>query len=131
MQTTPSSRRTSNRRISAGRPRRNGRAQAKQAHLAPIELGLIACFALAVVIAGVTYFGSATIPQGPVSSVRVIPQQTLWDIAEEHPLDGLSTSETVQVICSLNDLESSSLSIGQTILVPHQESSQDGVVASR
>lgn len=56
--------------------------------------------------------------QTPMQSVSVSAGDTLWDLAEEHPVDGLSTYETVKLIESQNNLSSSDLSLGQTLKVP-------------
>ena len=42
------------------------------------------------------------------------PQQTLWDLAQDHPIDGLSTAQTVRVIRSLNEMPDSPLAVGQS-----------------
>ena len=50
--------------------------------------------------------------------ISVQSGDTLWDIAEEHPVSHLSTSDTVALIRSWNGLTSSELSIGMDLLVP-------------
>lgn len=50
--------------------------------------------------------------------ISVQSGDTLWDIAEEHPVSHLSTADTVALIRSWNDLSSSELSIGMDLLVP-------------
>lgn len=50
--------------------------------------------------------------------ISVQSGDTLWDIAEEHPVSDLSTSDTVALIRSWNNLSSSELSIGMDLLVP-------------
>lgn len=54
----------------------------------------------------------------PMHTVSVSAGDTLWDLAEEHPVDGLSTYETVKLIESQNHLSSSELSLGQSLKVP-------------
>ena len=51
-------------------------------------------------------------------AVTVMPGDSLWSLAEEHPVDGASTAEVVDFISQENGLSSSSLSIGQSVYVP-------------
>ncbi|MBN2847726.1 MAG: hypothetical protein JXP72_04650 [Coriobacteriia bacterium] len=52
------------------------------------------------------------------ASVRVPDNGTLWDLAREHPVSGLSTAETVALIRTRNDLPTGSLVVGQALQVP-------------
>ena len=52
------------------------------------------------------------------ASVRVPENGTLWDLAREHPVSGLSTAETVTLIRARNDLPTGSLVVGQALQVP-------------
>lgn len=52
------------------------------------------------------------------ASVRVAPGQTLWAIARQHPVDGLTTAQTADLIADLNHLGSASLAAGSVIRVP-------------
>ena len=54
----------------------------------------------------------------PTSSVRVETGETLWDVANAHPVDGCSTSEVVDWIRSENSLPTSTLQAGQALIVP-------------
>lgn len=51
-------------------------------------------------------------------AVTVMPGDSLWSLAEEHPVDGASTAEVVDFISQENGLSSSNLSIGQSVYVP-------------
>lgn len=51
-------------------------------------------------------------------TVEVEPGDSLWSLAEEHEVDGLSTQQVSDYIAEVNDLESSMLRPGQEILVP-------------
>lgn len=44
--------------------------------------------------------------------------ETLWAIAQDHPVEGLSTSETVAYLRTENDLADAGVSAGQVLLVP-------------
>ena len=52
------------------------------------------------------------------ASVRVPENGTLWDLAREHGVSGLSTAETVTLIRARNDLPTGSLVVGQSLQVP-------------
>ena len=51
-------------------------------------------------------------------TVRVHAGDSLWTLAEEHPVDGLSTQETSDMIRSVNHLEHGSLDAGAHLKVP-------------
>ena len=53
-----------------------------------------------------------------VEEVIVQPGDSLWQIAEAHPVDGVSTSDVVTYISQTNSLTSANLSVGQVLLVP-------------
>lgn len=82
-----------------------------------VGLALLLAATLAVTVA------SAVVPAehpgvSQWATVAVDPRGTLWDLAVLHPVDGLSTSETVDLIRAENSLASSSLRVGQTLRVP-------------
>lgn len=51
-------------------------------------------------------------------TVRVHAGDSLWSLAEEHPVEGLSTQETSDMIRSVNHLERGSLDAGAVLKVP-------------
>lgn len=51
-------------------------------------------------------------------TIRVKSGDSLWSLAEEHPIDGLSTQETSDVIRSVNHLDHGSLDAGVDLKVP-------------
>ena len=61
-------------------------------------------------------------PQPPAptgwTSVSVEPNASLWTLASAHPVEGLSTPETVQLIAQENGLATGMLQVGDTLLVP-------------
>jgi hypothetical protein len=59
---------------------------------------------------GVTSFDTIAVTEGG----------SLWQIATEHPVPGLATSETVELIRSTNRLHTAIVHVGQTIRVPAQ-----------
>ncbi len=54
----------------------------------------------------------------PTATVRVLEGESLWDIAEEHGVDGVSTKDVVSWIKDRNGLCVSNISAGQSLLVP-------------
>ena len=57
------------------------------------------------------------------TSVRVERGQSLWDLAKSHPVDGMTTAQTAELIARLNDLGTRSLVTNTVVRVPVNESS--------
>lgn len=51
-------------------------------------------------------------------TIRVQPGDSLWSLAEEYPIEGLSTQETSDTIRNVNHLEHGSLAAGAHLKVP-------------
>lgn len=51
-------------------------------------------------------------------TIRVQPGVSLWSLAEEYPIEGLSTQETSDMIRNVNHLEHGSLAAGAHLKVP-------------
>lgn len=64
------------------------------------------------------------------TAVSVSPQASVWSIAEAHPVPGLGTAATVDLILAKNALPSATVYPGQTILVP-SAAIEDTQIASR
>lgn len=86
------------------------------------ELARLAGIALVIAAGLVVILSLATDVNPPArftwSAVSVDPSGTLWEIAAEHPVEGLSTAQTVDLIRDENGLASSTLHTGQTLVVP-------------
>lgn len=50
--------------------------------------------------------------------VRVHSGDTIWSIAEDHPIDNVTTNDVVDYIIEVNDLEGGLIRPGQTICIP-------------
>lgn len=50
--------------------------------------------------------------------IRVEAGESLWSLAKAHPVAGLSTAQTVQLIADLNSLDERTLWVGSSIRVP-------------
>lgn len=85
---------------------------------------LVVLCALSIMLAGFVADGlhvaatTSRISSMPTEAIRVYSGQTLWGIAEEHPVDGVSTRELVNWIERSNELSSASLTPGQTLFIP-------------
>ena len=56
--------------------------------------------------------------QADVAIVTVLPGDSLWQIAQEHPVPGLTTDELVHVIREDNCLASAELQVGMQLEIP-------------
>lgn len=85
----------------------------------------LAALAVSVCVAGTIFMGSASLDSklnallnAPTKIVEVTTGDTLWNIAEKNPIDGLSITETVDAIKMVNDLDSGLLVPGMELSVP-------------
>lgn len=85
----------------------------------------LAALAVSVCVAGTIFMGSASsdsklnaLLNAPTKIVEVATGDTLWNIAEKNPIDGLSITETVDAIKMVNDLDSGLLVPGMELSVP-------------
>lgn len=102
-----------------GHSGRMTRTQRSGARLTRTEVLIASCaLALTLCAAIIPAVASQAAPATPTVSVRVASQDTLWDIARAHPVEGHTTAETVRLIKSLNDMSGSMISAGEVIRVP-------------
>ncbi len=85
----------------------------------------LAALAVSICVAGTIFMGSASsdsklnaLLNAPTKLVEVTTGDTLWNIAEKNPIDGLSITETVDAIKMVNDLDSGLLIPGTELSVP-------------
>lgn len=85
----------------------------------------LAALAVSICVAGTIFMGSASsnsklnaLLSAPTKIVEVTTGDTLWNIAEKNPIDGLSITETVDAIKMVNDLDSGLLVPGMELSVP-------------
>ena len=110
----------------ATKPVRNQRATVA---LAPVALK--ASTIVAVAVAFTLFFVLATsvfsarhaayadsVANVTYETVRVQSGDSLWSLAQKHPIDGLSTQETSDMIRSVNHLDRGSLDAGAVLKVP-------------
>lgn len=117
--TSPITRREHMVRAGGANIRNVRRARAGSIPAARAALALLMVFASVVAITGhpasvtgaaVTRFETVTVAEGG----------NLWQIATAHPVQGLETAETVDLIRATNRLATSVVHVGQTLRVPAQ-----------
>lgn len=95
------------------------RVRQATARLSRAETLIAACaviVALCVALLPAINSAAPAVPQ--TIAIRVAPNDTLWDLAKAHPLEGSTTAETVSVIRQLNGLEGSMIATGEVLKVP-------------
>jgi len=100
----------------------------RKRHVSAIEWVVLSTLAIALIAAAA---GSATsLPHHTASaSLRVRTGDTPWSIAASHPIDGLSTAQTADLIIGMNNIDGAYLVAGDSILVP--TTSEDDTLAMR
>ncbi|MHB8049927.1 MAG: LysM peptidoglycan-binding domain-containing protein [Coriobacteriia bacterium] len=88
---------------------------------------LLTCVVLAIVVALVV--GVERPQPSAWTAVTVEQSGTLWALAQAHPVTGLTTAETVELIKRSNHLESALITPGQALRVPAQDSVALAVVS--
>ncbi len=106
---------------------RRGRHSARLTLERTSALATAAVIALVIASVSVAALAMLADPQPPAptgwTSVSVEPNASLWTLASAHPVEGLSTQETVQLIEQENGLTTGMLQVGDTLLVPATSSS--------
>ena len=106
-------------------------ARNQQAVVAPARVALKVPTIVAVAVALTLFFVLATsvfsarhaayaesVSNVTYETIRVQPGDSLWSLAVEYPIEGLSTQETSDMIRSVNHLEHGSLAAGAHLKVP-------------
>ncbi len=86
-------------------------------------VGLLIVATVVVAILTLTVHPAAPEPEA-WTSISVGPNDSVWAVAAAHPVQGRSTHDTVELICSRNNLASATVHPGQTLLVPGVSASQ-------
>ena len=84
----------------------------------PIEFFIIALAVVFLLLAATSERGDHVLSDVETATVRVQPNQSLWSIALEHPVDGLTTAEAVDLIREVNAMDTSRLRAGQLLEIP-------------
>ncbi len=106
-------------------------ARNQQTVAAPARVALKVSTIVAVAVALTLFFVLATsvfsarhaayaesVSNVTYETIRVQPGDSLWSLAEEYPIEGLSTQETSDMIRNVNHLEHGSLAAGAHLKVP-------------
>jgi nucleoid-associated protein YgaU len=83
-----------------------------------LEVLLLAAIVALLVIGAVSTGRPREASPYTTSVLRVRQGDTLWQVAEAHPIDGLTTSQVVDALVAANRLGARSLSPGQMIRIP-------------
>ena len=110
----------------AVKPARNQRAVAAPARVAlkvptivAAAVALTLFFVLATSVFSARHAAYAeSVSNVTYETIRVQPGDSLWSLAEEYPIEGLSTQETSAMIRNVNHLEHGSLAAGAHLKVP-------------
>ena len=115
-------------RSAVTRPPRRRRHRHSTRSLGRLETALILLVAVLFATTLVwQLLGTDTVAIERTAVISVAPSDTLWEIAEAHPMEGLTTAETVDAIVAINEMDTSSLVAGQALLVPAPNSSEAAV----
>lgn len=91
----------------------------KASTIVAVAVSLTLFFVLAMSIFSARHAAYAeSVSNVTYETVRVQSGDSLWSLAQEHPIEGLSTQETSDMIRSVNHLEHGSLNAGAHLKVP-------------
>lgn len=91
----------------------------KASTIAALAVALTLFFVLATSIFSARHVAYAeSVSNVTYETVRVQSGDSLWSLAQEHPIEGLSTQETSDMIRNVNHLEHGSLDAGVHLKVP-------------
>ena len=84
------------------------------------SVALVAIVFAAILVCGGAFSSSGNLDASSLEhiTVSVEPGESLWSIAEDHPVAGLDASRAVELIREWNGLDSSTLHTGMELLVP-------------
>lgn len=91
----------------------------KVSTIVAVAVALILFFVLATSVFSARHAAYAeSVSNVTYETIRVQPGDSLWSLAEEYPIEGLSTQETSDMIRNVNHLEHGSLATGAYLKVP-------------
>ena len=98
--------------------RRQARAMAACSKSASAETAILALLVVALLTAVWLGSSSGRCQSLETSSLRIEAGDTLWSIATAHPVPGLSTAQTAELLTDINGLDGAMLAAGSTVQVP-------------
>lgn len=107
----------------SGMVRQTQIASRKRTHgIAVVVVSFAVVVAVALAIAGLDSLrvarGTELVDVAPHETIRVGAGDSLWSLAEEHPVPGVETRLVASWIKDENGLDNSSLKIGESLVVP-------------
>lgn len=97
---------------------RRWRGRRRVPTLVAFEWAAVLVVAAALVATLLWLAGTAVPANVPTRPVRVEAGDSLWSIASVHPVEGLTTEQTVEFIRQTNAIDGSALHAGQLLHVP-------------
>lgn len=96
-----------------------GRVALKVPTIVAVAVALTLFFVLATSVFSARHAAHAeSVSNVTYETIRVQSGDSLWSLAEEYPIEGLSTQETSDMIRNVNHLEHGSLAAGAHLKVP-------------
>lgn len=96
-----------------------GRVALKVPTIVAVAVALTLFFVLATSVFSARHVAYAeSVSNVTYETIRVQSGDSLWSLAEEYPIEGLSTQETSDMIRNVNHLEHGSLAAGAHLKVP-------------
>lgn len=96
-----------------------GRVALKVPTIVAVAVALTLFFVLAMSVFSARHAAYAeSVSNVTYETIRVQSGDSLWSLAEEYPIEGLSTQETSDMIRNVNHLEHGSLAAGAHLKVP-------------
>ena len=96
-----------------------GRVALKVPTIVAVAVALTLFFVLATSVFSARHAAYAeSVSNVTYENIRVQSGDSLWSLAEEYPIEGLSTQETSDMIRNVNHLEHGSLAAGAHLKVP-------------
>lgn len=87
-----------------------------------LEIAAVVAIGIALIIATIVASRPHTAPASDTTRVFVERGDSVWSLAEEHPVAGQTTEQTVQQILDLNGLSTPSVPAGTALRLPAQDS---------
>lgn len=94
-----------------------GRCRTRLSTLSPIEAGLLV-LVIGTLLAAAALSATPRPTELTTTTVRVGAGESLWELAQRHPVRGMSTGQTVDLLAEINELEGAAIAEGAVLKVP-------------
>lgn len=102
--------------------------ETRSSHVFKLQMLALLIVLMVFAVLGFTFAPPATEVPATSIEVRIAAGDTLWEIAERNPVEGMRTEELVDHIARVNGIEGGLVRVGTVVTVPHDTSF---LVASR